>query len=120
MACPCNACSAEAERAMNMKASVYRFWCVFVSALMVFAFVHAAIAADAPTSQPAATSILPNADLEADADKDAWPDGWPRGKEGCTWEKEGNAHFLRLKSSEPGKMVMYYREVPLPKDAGAL
>ena len=34
-------------------------------------------------------------------------------------EEDGN-HFLRLKSSEPGKMVMDYREWPLPAGAEAL
>lgn len=64
--------------------------------------------------------IIPNANMEADADKDGWPDGWPKLKEGGSYETEGENHFLRMKSTEPGKTIMLYREIPLPKDARAL
>jgi hypothetical protein len=109
---------------MNIKATLVRCWSVGLVALLTLALSETTRAQEAPatqpSTQPSSASLLSNSDLEADADNDAWPDGWPRGKEGCTWEKEGDSHFLRLKSSEPGKMVMYYREVPLPKDAGGL
>jgi len=64
--------------------------------------------------------LLANPGFEIDADGDGWPDDWPRGKEGITWETEAENHFLRLKSSEPGKTVMLYREIPLPAGTAAL
>lgn len=71
-------------------------------------------------SADAPPPIIANPGLEADADHDGWPDGWPRGGDGCTWEAEGKNHFLRLSSSKPGQMVMYYREIALPKGTRAL
>ncbi len=59
----------------------------------------------------AAGVLVPNGSFEADADGDGWPDGWGRVKAGGTWEAEDGNHFIRLKSSEPGQMVMLYQQV---------
>lgn len=42
-----------------------------------------------------------------------WPAGWPR-PAGVTWEEEGGNHFLRIRSREPGELVMLYREINIP------
>ncbi len=42
-----------------------------------------------------------------------WPKGWSHPK-GATWEKEGDGHFIRLKSSKPGETVLLYQSVKLP------
>src|SRR5215203_2219807 len=55
--------------------------------------------------------LLPNAGFETDNDGDRWPDQWGRAKIGGTWEDENGNHFIRLKSAEPGQMVMLYQQV---------
>jgi hypothetical protein len=72
-----------------------------------------AVADDAPATAPSA-SLLSNSDFSVD-DGQGKPAGWPT-KEGVTWEQEGGVHFLRFKAAEPGKMVMAYRQMPLPKN----
>lgn len=60
-----------------------------------------------------ATSLISNGTFEIDKDADAWPDDWGK-MATATWETEGDNHFLRLKSPEPGKMVLLYRPVNIP------
>ncbi len=77
------------------------------------AALHAQTATDA---QP----LMGNANLETDADGDNWPDGWPTlGANGAWLNEEGN-HFIRMTSTEPGKTVMLYTEIPVPEGVGAL
>src|SRR5829696_5223197 len=64
--------------------------------------------------------LLPNAGFETDADGDRWPDQWGRAKIGGTWEDENGNHFIRLKSTEPGQMVMLYQQVRIPESVRAL
>lgn len=66
--------------------------------------------------------LIPNGDFQLDADADGIPDKWGKLKEGSnlTWEKEADNTFLRLKSPEAGKMVLFYRAQDVPKDAKAL
>lgn len=68
----------------------------------------------------AADSLVPNGTFEVDADNDHWPDGWGKLKEGASWEKEGDNHFLRLSSPAPEKMILLYQPVNIPADAKAL
>ncbi|MGB8356089.1 MAG: glycoside hydrolase family 5 protein [Chthoniobacteraceae bacterium] len=56
-------------------------------------------------------SLLSNGRFDKDGGN--WPADWPH-PEGATWEKEGDFHFLRLQSTEPGKMIMAYRQITLP------
>lgn len=65
-------------------------------------------------------TLLPNPTLETDADGDKWPDGWGKAKAGGTWESEEGNHFIRLKSSSPGEMVMIYQQVRIPDSVKAI
>lgn len=65
-------------------------------------------------------SLTPNGAFELDRDGDQWPDGWAKLKSGGSWLAEDGNHFIRLKSDEPGSMIMLYQELPLPKGAEAL
>jgi hypothetical protein len=65
-------------------------------------------------------SLLKNGGFQTDANADGWPDHWTKQKEAVRWEREGDNHFLRLKSPAAGEMVMVYHQVRLPKDAQAL
>lgn len=69
-------------------------------------------------SQP--TSLTKNTDFEKDADADGWPDDWAKVKAGGSWEVENGNHFLRLKSQEPGEMVMLYQEISIPAGVEAI
>jgi len=64
-------------------------------------------------SGTSAPSLLTNCDFSVATKDPSWPDNWPH-PAGVTWEKEGDAHFLRLDSTTPGKMVMVYRQMPVP------
>lgn len=68
----------------------------------------------------AGRDLVDNADFEDDRNRDGWPDGWGKPATGGAMEEENHNHFLRLKSSSPGEMVMMYQEVPLPKGTKAL
>ena len=72
-------------------------------------------AADAP-----AVSLLPNGGFEKDADHDQWPDNWPRLKDNSGWIEESGNHFLRLTSTEPGKMVLLFQQARIPENVRAL
>lgn len=48
------------------------------------------------------------------------PDQWGALKADLSWQKEGENRFLRMVSPAPGKMVMLYRTVDLPKETRAL
>ncbi len=88
-----------------------KFFKVFALAAIVLSSALPALAAD---------SLLPNGTFEADADNDTWPDGWGKLKEGASYEKEGNNHFLRLSSPAPDKMILLYQQVNIPTDVKAL
>ena len=62
---------------------------------------------------PPQESLLKNPSLETDANADQWPDDWPRHKD-ATWEKEGDNHFIRLKSPAAGATVLLFHKVAIP------
>ncbi len=64
-----------------------------------------------------AANLISNGDLEAVAD--GGPVDWKLGS-GATWEKEGDNHFLRLKTPQPGQEVLVYRAVVLKPEIKAL
>lgn len=64
--------------------------------------------------------LLPNGDFETDANADSIPDGWKAGN-GLSFDKDdGGNHFLRIKSEQPGKMVMVYRLFDMKPEYKAL
>ncbi len=65
-------------------------------------------------------SLAPNGSFEVDRDGDQWPDGWGKLKSGGEWLSENDNHFIRLRSNEPGEMVMLYQELPVPKGVEAI
>ena len=69
-------------------------------------------------AQRAAPALIANGDFESSKDGGK-PDDWSLGAD-ATWEKEGDNHFLRLKSPRPGANVMVYRAVALKPDVKAL
>ncbi len=76
--------------------------------------------AKAATVLASTGNLLTNGDFEAHKKSNDWPDDWGRVKEGGQWPEEDNNHFLRLSSPSPGKMIMAYRTIDLPKEVGAL
>ncbi|MDQ3812867.1 MAG: glycoside hydrolase family 5 protein [Armatimonadota bacterium] len=64
-------------------------------------------------------SLFSNGDFETDKKGDGWPDDWGGLKDG-SYEVENGNHFLRMKSSTPGKLVSIYREVTIPAGVKAL
>ena len=64
-----------------------------------------------PTTGPA--SLLTNSDFKTD-DGNGWPAGWAH-PAGVSWETEGDVRFLRFTASEPGKMLMVYRQLVMPQ-----
>ena len=75
-------------------------------------------------AEPVATnvaSLLSNGDFETGRNGDGVPVGWLKENTtiACCVAEDGN-HFLRLHTTEPGKMVMLYRAVALPADVKAL
>jgi endoglucanase len=65
-------------------------------------------------------NLMPNGTFETDADSNQWPDIWGRPKSGGSWELEETNHFLRMTSSTPGEMVMFYQQIRIPETAKAL
>ncbi len=67
-------------------------------------------------------SLFANGDLQTDANKDGLPDEWGKIKEGSgiSFETEGANRFLRLTSTEPFRMVLFYKPVMLPTTAKAI
>lgn len=63
-------------------------------------------------------SLISNGDFEANKDS-AKPADWPVGKD-VSWEKEGENHFLRLKSPQAGANVLVYRAINLKQEVKAL
>ncbi len=90
-----------------------RLWSVLLLALMTW-FVSNVASAKEPES------IAPNGSFEVDRDGDEWPDGWGKLKTGGSWLAENGNHFVRLRSSQPGEMVMLYQELPVPKGTEAI
>jgi hypothetical protein len=88
--------------------------------LLAVLFGLALLSSPMHAAPPAGQTLLANPGLELDADGDHWPDGWPQAGPTVTWEAEGDNHFLRLRSSEPGSTVMLYREVGIPDGVQAL
>jgi len=81
--------------------------------LVLAAGLAAASLCFAADDTPTVPSLLPNGKFELDSKGAGWPDGWAH-PAGSSWEKEGDTHFLRLKSSEPGKTVLLYELLTLP------
>ena len=88
------------------------------SLLVFFAFVAVLFSMQAAPAPSAVQPLVANGDFEASKDG-LKPDGWGL-PDGATWEKEGDNHFLRLKSPKPGATVMVYRAVPLTPGIKAL
>lgn len=67
-------------------------------------------------------SFFPNGNMQTDANVDGTPDNWGKAKEGSgiSYETEGENKFLRLTSTEPFKMVLFYQPVQLPSTAKAV
>ena len=93
---------------------------VLIGIVLTAGFAHAQSPLDTPpggattTSSPIAnTSILTNPEFALAIKDPTWPDDWGKGT-GISWETENGKHFLRLTSTEPGKMIMAYREMPIP------
>ena len=86
---------------------------LFFSILVTVLFGTQAGAAPSPGK-----SLVENGGFEASQDG-LHPDGWGL-QDGATWEKEGDNHFLRLKSPRPGATVMVYRAIPLTPEVQAL
>ena len=65
-------------------------------------------------------SLIANSGMETDANQDGWPDHWPHLKDAGSWETEGANHFIRMKSTVPGKLTMLFCILKVPADTPAL
>ncbi|MEW4452929.1 glycoside hydrolase family 5 protein [Bremerella sp. JC817] len=86
-------------------------------ALIVFFLIFAAAS---PLLAAAEAELAPNGNLETPNADSTWPADWGQVKSGGSWESEAGNHFIRLKSPEPGQMVMMYQELKLPPGTEAL
>ena len=98
----------------------YLFLPVLVGIVLTAGFADAQSPLDTPpggatsdSSSVANTSLLTNPEFVLATKDPTWPDDWGKGA-GISWETENGKHFLRLTSTEPGKMIMAYREMPIP------
>lgn len=79
--------------------------------ILLIAFLHLNSAtAEAPT--------LIDSDFEK-VSGETWPKGWNKTEE-SSWETEGGNSFIRILCSEPGKMIMLYREINIPAGTKSL
>jgi endoglucanase len=62
------------------------------------------------------TSLLSNSDFSQATKDPTWPDDWTH-PAGATWGSEGDIHFIHLESTQPGQMLLVYRQVVLPSPA---
>jgi len=63
------------------------------------------------------TNLISNGNFESVVE--GWPKDWGRPKDQTiTWEAESGNHYLRLHASQPGQMIMAYREIALPPRPG--
>ena len=67
----------------------------------------------AATSPSPANPLFPNGDFSIATKDPTWPDDWTH-PAGVTWEKEGDFHYLHFQSTEPGQMMLAYRQMVLP------
>jgi len=58
--------------------------------------------------------LIANGDFQTDG-KGGFPDKWGALKDDLSWQQESDNRFLRLASPAPGKMVLLYRTVDLPR-----
>src|SRR5687767_15024718 len=93
----------------RFRTSVY----LFAAFLLFGTFGHSA-------DKSGSAALLANSGFEGDVDGDSWPDKWPRMKSGGSWEVEDGNHFLRLKSAQPGEMVMLYQQIGIPESVRAI
>ncbi|MEO5715478.1 MAG: cellulase family glycosylhydrolase [Luteolibacter sp.] len=76
------------------------------------------LAPEASAAEP--VNLISNGNFETDGKADGWPDDWGHLKENGSWESEGGNHFLRMKSTVPGKLVMLQRTLAIPAGTKAL
>jgi hypothetical protein len=107
---------------MNSISSFFRARSIRLAACLMLGIggaLHApktnAAPAAAPPPAPATSgaSLLPNGDFSLATKDQTWPDGWGKAT-GVTWGTDGTFHFLHFEASEPGQMVMLFKQVPLP------
>ncbi len=81
--------------------------------VMVLCLILSALAPRSVFGANELPSLLSNGTFDTDSSGAGWPDGWSH-PAGGSWEKEGDARFLRLRSSKPGETVLVYRLLALP------
>lgn len=74
----------------------------------------------AAASLTAGGVLISNGNFETDANGDNAPDDWGSLNANISWPAEGTNHFIRLKATEPDKMLMLYRSFTIPAGAKAL
>ncbi len=75
--------------------------------------------AKASASFAAGNPLVSNGNFETPGKGGTSPADWSVPKGNGSWEIEGENHFLRLTSTEPGKTVLTFRSITLPADAKA-
>lgn len=82
--------------------------------LLLAVAVGGLMSASALHAQAGAGNLVPNGNLETPNAAGDWAAGWGKPKIGqSSWEVEGADHFIRMKATEPGKMMMIYNQVGL-------
>jgi hypothetical protein len=70
-------------------------------------------------AQAATASPLMDSNFESISPEQTWPAGWPK-PANSSWEMEDGNRFVRLTSPEPGKLVMFYKEINIPAGTDTL
>jgi len=85
-----------------------------LTAALVLGALPASLVHAAPDTKPVDANLVINGSLEApNATKD-YALGWAKARGGkVSWLAEAGDHFIRLESTEPGKMVSIYHPVAL-------
>lgn len=73
-------------------------------------------------AQNSASNLIVNGDFSIDSKGAGWPDKWGKPKAGASsWEtSEEGKRFVRLESTEPGKMILIYHLAFLKADVKAV
>ncbi len=72
------------------------------------------VGVDRAAAQAGNFPLIVNGDFETDADANGVPDGWYReNTDNISLQEEAGNHFLRLKVTEPDKMILVYRAIPV-------
>lgn len=103
---------------MRCSLHTLRLSAALAATLLALPAAFAADDADAPAT-PKLPFVSNNGfDVWRSTPNGDWPVDWSSGK-GISWHREEGRAFLRLTQTEPGKLIMVYRDFDIPADVKA-